>query len=64
LADLADGTHPNDFGYKKLAAVWWHAFVQARQKGFITIPLDNGLPEGVTSNVCDKVYGTLIGYIY
>lgn len=25
LADLAEGSHPNDAGYKKMASVWWNA---------------------------------------
>jgi hypothetical protein len=54
--DLADGTHPNDEGYKKLAAVWFRAIDQARQKDFITDPahIDSGKGE---NGVCDKKPG-------
>ena len=58
--DLSDGTHPTDFGYQKLASIWWLAFTKASQKGFITIPEDNGLPEDSTTSVCDKEYGMLV----
>ena len=57
--DIPDGTHPNDFGYKKMAAVWWQTFQDARNRGFITAPLDNGLPDDATTAVCDKIYGML-----
>ncbi|KAL3462071.1 SGNH hydrolase-type esterase domain-containing protein [Aspergillus heterothallicus] len=54
LHDIPDGTHPNDDGYRKMAAVWWHAFTQASGNGWITIPSANGLPDGTTTAVCDK----------
>ncbi|OJJ60222.1 hypothetical protein ASPSYDRAFT_31023 [Aspergillus sydowii CBS 593.65] len=33
--DLADTTHPNDAGYKKMADIWWRAVQNAADKGFI-----------------------------
>ncbi|KAJ4182955.1 hypothetical protein NW755_010155, partial [Fusarium falciforme] len=35
LDDLVDGTHPNDDGYKKMAAIWFDATRRAREKGFL-----------------------------
>ncbi|KAL3439969.1 SGNH hydrolase-type esterase domain-containing protein [Aspergillus insuetus] len=52
--DLINGTHPNNFGYKKMASVWYDAFQRAVVQEFITPPLDNGLLEGATTAVCDK----------
>lgn len=37
-SDLADGVHPNDAGYVKMANAWYAAFVQAAQKGWIKPP--------------------------
>ncbi|KAK2757692.1 hypothetical protein FQN54_004661 [Arachnomyces sp. PD_36] len=61
LDDLADGTHPTDFGYLKLASIWWHAFTKASQEGFISIPEDNGQPDDPATTVCDKEYANGIG---
>lgn len=33
--DLADTTHPNDAGYKKMADIWWRAVRNAADKGFL-----------------------------
>jgi lysophospholipase L1-like esterase len=35
LDDLVDGTHPDDYGYKKMAAIWFNAIRRAREKGFL-----------------------------
>ncbi|KAH7098051.1 lipolytic enzyme [Auriculariales sp. MPI-PUGE-AT-0066] len=37
-SDLADGVHPNDNGYKKMANAWYAAFATAAQKGWIVAP--------------------------
>ncbi|KAL3471764.1 SGNH hydrolase-type esterase domain-containing protein [Aspergillus californicus] len=55
--DLPDGTHPNDYGYKKLASVFWEAIQRAWASDFLTAPLDNGLAEDATTAVCDKKPG-------
>lgn len=39
--DMADETHPNDGGYKKMAASWWGAIRKAAKKKFITELIDN-----------------------
>lgn len=44
VADLADGRHPNDVGYQKMATVWFQGVQQAITQGFITAPADNGIP--------------------
>ena len=39
VADMSsDGTHPNNGGYKKMAAVWWDAISWAYSRGVITGP--------------------------
>lgn len=35
LDDLVDGTHPNDCGYEKMAAIWFDAIQRASEKGFL-----------------------------
>lgn len=42
--DLADGRHPNDVGYQKMANVWFSGIQQAANRGLITAPVDNGIP--------------------
>jgi len=36
--DLADGRHPNDRGYNKMAKVWFSGIEEAQGKGFISNP--------------------------
>lgn len=43
-ADLADGRHPNDAGYVKMANVLFGGIQQAAAQGFLTAPADNGTP--------------------
>lgn len=39
LSDLVDDkTHPNDGGYKKMAAVWWAAIEQAEKESLLRAP--------------------------
>ncbi|PGG95702.1 hypothetical protein AJ79_09910 [Helicocarpus griseus UAMH5409] len=52
--DIADGVHPNDFGYQKMASVWWHAFTKAQEQEFITAPEENGLFGSSSTGVCIK----------
>ncbi|KAL2821315.1 SGNH hydrolase-type esterase domain-containing protein [Aspergillus cavernicola] len=56
-ANLIDDTHPNDYGYKMLASLWFDAIMTAADKGFLTDALDNGLPVGSTTGACDKTPG-------
>jgi lysophospholipase L1-like esterase len=50
VSDLVDGTHPNDGGYAKMAAIWYNALVDASNLGFLqtaeSVPgvPDNGGP--------------------
>ncbi|KAL4799340.1 SGNH hydrolase-type esterase domain-containing protein [Aspergillus venezuelensis] len=37
---LVDGTHPDDQGYKEMAAVWWAAIQEAEDEGFLSKPND------------------------
>ncbi|MCJ1290146.1 hypothetical protein MMC34_001682 [Xylographa carneopallida] len=45
-ADFADYLHPNDNGYKKIAATWYEGLQQANQKGW----LDDKAPVVVTTS--------------
>ncbi|KAL2022828.1 hypothetical protein VTK56DRAFT_4359 [Thermocarpiscus australiensis] len=38
LSDLADGTHPNDVGYRKMANVWMTGLVSASDAGWLQPP--------------------------
>ncbi|KAK7942571.1 uncharacterized protein PG986_011684 [Apiospora aurea] len=53
--DLVDGVHPNDFGFVKMANVWWIAVERASRQGLIPrpAPLDTGCQasEGFVSGV-------------
>ncbi|KAK3319424.1 SGNH hydrolase-type esterase domain-containing protein [Apodospora peruviana] len=42
--DLFDTRHPNDAGYKKMAAVWNQGIQLAAEKGFLSMPASNGVP--------------------
>ncbi|KAL8910761.1 MAG: hypothetical protein Q9171_003973 [Xanthocarpia ochracea] len=37
-SDYADGLHPNDSGYKKMADIWFNAIQDAANKGWIKAP--------------------------
>ncbi|KAK4445290.1 hypothetical protein QBC34DRAFT_441859 [Podospora aff. communis PSN243] len=68
-ADLdPDGIHPNNDGYKKMAAIWFQAILDADHEGFITAPnpsdrLPNGDDGSSQNNTCDKKYGQSRGPI-
>lgn len=49
VSDLRDDTHPDDAGYKKMAAVWWAAFQKVEKKGWLAAPQDNGVSDNLTS---------------
>ncbi|KAL2169063.1 hypothetical protein VTG60DRAFT_6485 [Thermothelomyces hinnuleus] len=38
LADLADGTHPTDEGYRKMANIWYASLRAASDKGWLEAP--------------------------
>jgi lysophospholipase L1-like esterase len=41
--DLADGRHPNDVGYGKMAKIWLQGILDAQQRGFLTVATNNGI---------------------
>jgi len=41
VTDLADGRHPNDAGYVKMANVWFSGIQQVISKGMLTKPSTN-----------------------
>ncbi|KAL1847231.1 hypothetical protein VTK73DRAFT_10412 [Phialemonium thermophilum] len=44
--ELVDGTHPDDAGYRKMAAIWYRALVDASAAGFLQKPQPvQGLPD-------------------
>lgn len=43
INDLADGRHPNDVGYRKMANVWYTGIQQATDHGLVTAPAENGI---------------------
>jgi hypothetical protein len=60
---VADGTHPNDEGHRRLAAIFLRAIEEANDAGFIVAPTDTGMSDesgGTDSgdNTCDKVFGS------
>lgn len=57
VADLNDDTHPTDYGYLKMASVWWSAFQAVEQEGWLTKPPDTGSPDDTQGYTCPKVYG-------
>lgn len=56
LDDLADGIHPHDEGYKKMAWAIWVAIENANLDGLIkdAAPFEGTIP----STTCDKVFGS------
>lgn len=50
-----DGTHPDDYGYEKMAAVWYAAF--STIVDIIAPAQDNGISDGQSNNICPKIYG-------
>ncbi|KAK2765017.1 hypothetical protein FQN54_008716 [Arachnomyces sp. PD_36] len=58
--DLVDGTHPNDYGYSKMASVWWDAILEAQKADFLTAPHDTPLVDDASGSTttCDKEFGS------
>lgn len=55
MKDLSDTVHPNDGGYAKMAAIWFRAIFEAKERGFIKEPefvdiLDDGIADGGISH--------------
>jgi lysophospholipase L1-like esterase len=60
----ADGTHPTDAGYQKMAAVWYQGIQVADKQGWLTPPaVVAGVSDGSfpSSTTCDKIPGNAIG---
>lgn len=62
--DYFDDIHPNEKGAAKLAAVWDQAILVAESRGFLTEPVDTGIPDdgsgaggGSGGNTCDVTLG-------
>lgn len=57
--ELIDKTHPTEFGYSKMALIWWNAIQEAESKGFLTAPATvKGVDDAVaghTSSSNDKL---------
>jgi GDSL-like Lipase/Acylhydrolase family len=56
----SDGVHPNDYGYDKMASVWFDAF--GKIVDLVSAPDDNGVPDDKRTNVCPKTYGFSDGH--
>jgi lysophospholipase L1-like esterase len=54
--DMHDHIHPNERGAAKMAAVWDQAIAKAEQLGFLTPPVDTGVPD-IGGTVCDVALG-------
>ncbi|CAH0045126.1 unnamed protein product [Clonostachys solani] len=71
-----DNIHPNEKGAAKLAAVWDQAIAEAERRGFLTAPINTGIPDyhdrddgGPVDTTCDVERGagrgpikTQVGY--
>ncbi|KAL3448395.1 SGNH hydrolase-type esterase domain-containing protein [Aspergillus insuetus] len=47
---LVDGTHPDDDGYRAMAAVWWASIEEAEREGFLVRPNEVERPRGGTGS--------------
>ncbi len=50
VTDLADGRHPNDAGYVKMANIWFAGIQEASMKGFLTEPLTSSTVSSANSS--------------
>ncbi|KJK61604.1 GDSL-like Lipase/Acylhydrolase family protein [Aspergillus parasiticus SU-1] len=57
VEDLIDGTHPTDFGDKKVASVWWEAIQEAEREGLLQPPNKTGVSD-TKRTTCKKEYGS------
>jgi hypothetical protein len=55
--ELVDGTHPNDYAYKKMASVWWAAIQEAEREGLLQPPNNTGVSD-TKRTTCEKEYGS------
>ncbi|GAM34923.1 hypothetical protein TCE0_015r02825 [Talaromyces pinophilus] len=55
--DLQDGTHPTDYGYEKMASVWWAAIQTALGNNYLSAPIDTGVSD-FPNNTCEQTYAS------
>lgn len=55
--DLQDGTHPTDYGYEKMASVWWAAIQTALANNYLSAPIDTGVSD-FPNNTCEQTYAS------
>ncbi|KAL1864953.1 hypothetical protein VTK73DRAFT_5582 [Phialemonium thermophilum] len=59
---VADGTHPDDEGHRRLAALYVRAIEDAHSAGFLSPPADTGMSDNPGAaggnNQCDKTYAS------
>lgn len=55
--DISDNIHPNEEGFRKMAAVWSLAILDAEGKGWLTEPADTGRSDEDSDYTCDKKPG-------
>lgn len=59
---ISDGTHPNDEGHRRLAAIYLRSIEEANESGYLRAPTDTGMSDepGADNgdNTCDKTYGS------
>ncbi|KAK5700261.1 hypothetical protein LTR17_023067 [Elasticomyces elasticus] len=63
-SSCADGTHPTEAGYLKMAEVWFQGIQAASIQGWLSAPATvSGVSDTVTggSTTCDKIAGAAIG---
>lgn len=56
---VSDGTHPNDEGHRRLAALYLQAIEEANSMGFLSPPAETGLSDadgGPGDTTCDKTF--------
>jgi hypothetical protein len=56
-----DGIHPNNGGYRKMAAVWNAAITKVQAAGFLRDPEKTGVADDKPDNRCEKVPGQADG---
>ncbi|MEA3456071.1 MAG: hypothetical protein U9R26_06160, partial [Campylobacterota bacterium] len=59
-ADIADGTHPNDCGYEKMANVWFKALTGEGSPGLKYANCDGKYPEDKIRDTLNEYPGTLV----
>jgi hypothetical protein len=56
-SQLVDDTHPDDEGYREMAAVWWAAIQEAEKEGFIEYAANTGTDGRVSKSVEGELDG-------